>query len=180
MFPDRAQSLDDAPFDHLLTILLRQFRRPLVSQGVELTEADIAGVVREMIERQPLSEKAEAVRAALVNLIAESESVLGQWNLTFAQSLKTLMDAIPGWETTADFLEIANEKSNAELRIVIGSALLAALGDLRHADYLLQVIEHDPVDTDAVVARRVLSFVSGINDVDDWQIKIREWLEKSD
>lgn len=177
---DRAQSLDDAPFERLLTLLLRQFRRPLASENVTLSEADIANIVQAIINRSPLDDTARTVQAALVKLIGESEWVLGRWNLNFAQSLKTGMDAIPGWETTADFLEIANEKSNAEIRIAAGSALLAALGDLRFAPYLLQVIDHDPIEPDAIIARRVLSFQSGVDSREaDWLVQVKNWLEKN-
>ncbi|MFN8449948.1 MAG: hypothetical protein U0521_15520 [Anaerolineae bacterium] len=56
-------------------------------------------------------ERIDALRRALADLIAESEQVLAGWNLTFRQSLDTEIDAIPGWTSTAEFLEIANEKS---------------------------------------------------------------------
>jgi hypothetical protein len=126
-----------------------------------------------------LSEVARRVRDALVDLVAESERVLAVWNLTYEQSLDSEMNDLPGWETTAEFLELANEKTNAELRISTGSALLAALGDQRYARYLWVLAERSGADADLdeVIARRVLLFVSGISPDDPaWLDKLRKWV----
>ena len=92
---------------------------------------------------------------ALVALVAESEGVLAGWSLTFEQALDTEMGDVPGWESTAEFLEIANEKANAELRISTGSILVAALGDARYAARLRFLASRED-DLDGVIARRVL------------------------
>jgi hypothetical protein len=69
------------------------------------------------------------------------------------------MEDVPGWHTTAEFLEVANEKSNAELRIAVGGALLLALGDDTFADYLRFLVANPALDeVSAVMARRVLEF----------------------
>lgn len=179
MRPDRGHFGSSAPFAELLTILLRQFRRPLAAQGVELTDAEYVALGERIARRAAPDTHSQAVLAALVVAVAESESLLrDHWNLTFAQSLETGMDQIPGWETTAEFLDIANEKSNAELRISTGAALVTALGDLRYADHLVYLAGHSDVDeVDAAVAQRVLQFVSGVDDsAPDWLDQVKSWL----
>jgi len=175
--PDPLAAYQNAPLGDLLAILLRQFRRPLKGHGVDLTDAEAEALAHDLANHVSLSEKAQAIRAALVDLIAESETVLAGWHLTFQQSLDTEMKDIPGWESTAEFLEIANEKANAELRISTGASLLAALGDLRYADDLLFLVEHGEDDLDAVIARRVLLFASGIDGSDPhWLDQLRAWI----
>ena len=183
MLPNRISAYDQAPLEELLTILLRQFKRPLESQGVTITDAEATEIAEAIIKRKPLSEKAQTVRTALVELVRESENVLAGWKLTFQQSLKTDMSDIPGWETTAEFLERANEKANAELRISTGSALLAALGDLRYKHHLFYMVEQGEnerqPDLDQVIARRVLLFASGIEHEDPaWLDKMRVWVKE--
>ena len=156
--PDRENALEQAPFADLLVVLLKQFKRLLAAKGVNLSESDIEAVARQVSEHGAVDERMQMVREALVELVAESEAVLAQWKLTFQQALATNMDAMPGWETTAEFLDIANEKSNAEIRIAAGSALTAALGDLRYEPYLRHLAEGD-YDVDSIFARRVLAFL---------------------
>jgi len=109
----------------------------------------------------PMEERAAAIRAALVELVAESVAVLADWKLTFAQALDTPMDALPGWETTGEFLALAEAKSNAELRIALGAILLYALGDARHIEIMRVLAARaempDGVDIDTVLARRLLA-----------------------
>ena len=155
---ERENALQNAPFDELLTVLFKQFKRLLAAKGIVLSESDIEAIARQIAEHGAADERLLTVRAALVELVAESEGVLAQWNLTFQQSLATNMDALPGWETTAEFLDIANEKSNAEIRIAAGSALAAALDDLRYEPYLRHLAEGD-YDVDSIFARRVLEFL---------------------
>ena len=181
MLPNRISAYDQAPLQELLTILLRQFKRPLESQGVTIVDAEAMEIANAVVQREPLNEKTLAVRAALIQLVRESENVLAGWNLSFQQSLNTDMNDIPGWETTAEFLELANEKANAELRISTGSALLAAFGDLRYKHHLLYMAEQGEnerqPDLDQVIARRVLLFASGITEKDPgWLDKVRAWV----
>jgi hypothetical protein len=177
--PDPLLAYQNAPLGDLLAILLRQFRRPLKSQGVELSDAEAETLAHDLAARTPLIEKALAVREALVKLVAESETVLARWNLTFQQSLDTEMKDISGWESTAEFLDIANEKANAELRISTGASLLAALSDLSHTPDLLFLVERGEDDLDAVIAKRVLLFASGIKASDpQWLDQLRAWVHK--
>jgi hypothetical protein len=156
MRSDRSETLNNAPLEDLLTILLRQYKRLLDERGIQLTEAQINQIAQDIASQSAPDPKALAVRDALIQFVTESEAVLAGWNLTFEQSLKTTMTDMPGWESTSDFLEIANEKANAELRIASASALITALGDLRYRAYLRQAIEHDPEELESVVARRIL------------------------
>jgi hypothetical protein len=174
--PGRANLAQTAPLDELLSIVLRQFKRPLAALGVELTSPDVQAIVTAIADRQPLSEKALAVRGGLVTLVEESLAVLAGWNLTLATALETDMDAMPGWESTAEFLEVANTKSNAEIRIAGGVSLVAALGDLRFADEMLYLATHDDGEIETVVARRVLLFLSGVDpDAPDWAAQVQAW-----
>jgi hypothetical protein len=175
--PDPFLGYLNAPLDVLLAILLRQYRRPLASHDIHLTDAEADALAHDLAARAPLTGKALAIRAALVDLIAESMGVLARWNLTFAQSLDADMTDIPGWESTADFLDIANEKANAELRVSTGAALLTALGDPRHTPELLALVERGEHDLDAVIARRVLLLASGVAPDDPaWLDTLRAWV----
>lgn len=181
MLPDRASHVETWEFDKLVTILLRQFKRLLAERGVELTDAEMQQIGVDTASRNAPDEKIPAICAALAAVVAESEGVLKQWNLTFAQSLATDMNAMPGWTTTADFLEIANDKVNAEVRISAGSALMLALGDTRNVNLLIQAVEHDlkafnQLDVDAVIARRALLFASGVQgDAPDWLAQVKAY-----
>lgn len=162
MVKNRAENVKNWTMDMLLLILLRQFKRLLQERGVTLTETEMQTIAQAAAEHRLASEQITAVRTAIIEIVEESLSVLQGWDLTYAQSLATSMDAMPGWETTADFLELANEKGNAELRISTGSALLAGLGDPRYLAYLRACAKHgadDPEDVDAVIAQKVLDFV---------------------
>lgn len=157
--PSRQSAFATAPMPDLLDILLRQVKRPLANYGIDLTAEDITAIVQEIVNRQPPGEKAQQVRAGLARAVRESEAVLARWDFTFQQSLQTAMEDVPGWHTTAEFLEVANEKSNAELRIAVGSALLLALGDDTFEDYLRFLVANPALDeVSAVMARRVLAF----------------------
>lgn len=178
MRPDRAEILRNAPLNDLLAILLRQYPRLLAQQAIELIEGDIQTLARDIVEGRPPGDLATAVREALVTLVEDSLGVLAGWGLTFEQALKTDMGDMPGWETTAEFLDIANEKGNAELRIASGAVLVTALDDLRYAPHLLVSIAHDPDELEAVVARRLLSRASGVAvDAADWQAQVQDWLD---
>ncbi len=168
------ESLANARLDDLLKVLLRQFKRPLAARDIHLPDTDTEMLAQNISTRAPEMPLQAAMRAAIADAVAESEAVLARWHLTFEQALRTEMDAIPGWETTAEFLAIAEEKTNAELRIAVGAALLAALGDLRHANKLLSLYEHDPLDTDALIGKRLLSFALEIDaDAANWPQRAR-------
>lgn len=177
MLPDRSAPLYAAPLNDLLAMLLRQFRRLLAEKGVELDDPAMRAMAQAACERQYSADNVPTVKDMLAAIIAESEAVLTRWNLTFSQALVTQMDAIPGWESTSDFLEIANEKSNAELRIAAGATLLAGLNDYRYTPYLLAALDYAPDEVETIIARRVLLFASGINgDAADWRDQIGRWV----
>ncbi len=159
MRPDPLANYRTAPLEDLLTILLRQFRRPLATRQIHISDADAAALAKRIIARETLTDADQAIRAALADLVRESEAVLARWSLTFEQSLKTPIGEIPGWESTADFLDLAAEKTNAELRISTGSALLAALGDRGFAANLRTVIASAEPDLETVIAERVLAMI---------------------
>src|SRR3954447_20670634 len=100
--PDPLAAYQNAPLSDLLAILLRQFRRPLKGHGVELSDTEAEALAHDLAAHKPLSAKAQAIRAALGDLVTESETVLARWNLIFQQSLDTEMKDIPGWESTAE------------------------------------------------------------------------------
>lgn len=180
MFHDRPNPVETWPFDHLLTVLLKQFKRPLAAQGIMLTDAEAQAIGKAVSSHQPLPHTTQALRAALSAVIAESEGVLSQQGLTFSQSLRTGVDALPGWDSTADFLALAEAKTNAEIRIGAGSALLAALGDLCYANYLFDQIQTAPDEAEAAIARRVLSFLSGADSATPEGLeRARQWVEQN-
>jgi hypothetical protein len=172
MIPDRSGNVAGWPFDALVVILLRQFRRLLAEHDAALTDAEMQAIGDAAAARALDHPRIPAINEALRAIIDESAAVLARWNLTFAASLAATIDEMPGWESTADFLTIANEKTNAEIRISAGSALLLALGDRYGAGYLIQAVEHDlralgELDVDATIARRALHHASAVDPVDD-------------
>ncbi|NOG48943.1 MAG: hypothetical protein HND48_05395 [Chloroflexi bacterium] len=71
------------------------------------------------------------------------------------------MEEMLGGDTTADFLSLANEKVNAELRISAGSALRLLFGESAALRDVLTTAKHgadDPEDVDAVIAVRALAY----------------------
>jgi hypothetical protein len=150
---DRGQTFADAPLEELLSVLLRQLKRPLAVHRIQLTDADAERLAQDRAADKPLT--FPELPAALVAVVSESEAVLATMGLTFTQSLDTPMDALSGWESTSEFLELANEKSNAELRITLGSALALAFGEGKFVPYLQHLAGSDYGD-ESVIARRVL------------------------
>lgn len=175
MRPNRAAVLNQAPLDDLLALLLRQFRGLLQARGIDLSESERHALALRLSEQSTLSEADNAVCAALIDIVTESESVLAAWGLDFAQSIRTEMADMPNWESTAEFLEVANEKGNAEMRIASAAALVTALGDYRFVPHLITAYEQDPHELDGVIARRVLLRVSGLEETPDWVAQVRAW-----
>jgi hypothetical protein len=153
--PDRAQTFANAPLDELLSVLLRQLKRPLAAHGFSLTDADAERWTKARVAGE--KDTPPDLLPALAAVVAESESVVAGMGLTFVKSLDTPMDQVAGWETTAEFLELANEKSNAELRITLGAALALAFGEGRFRPYLQHLADGDYGD-ETIIARRVLDF----------------------
>ena len=97
-------------------------------------------------------------------MIAESETVLARWNLTFQQSLDTEMKRHPRLgNAPPSSSKSPTKKPTPNCASRRAQSLLAALGDLSHAPELLFLVERGEDDLDAVIARRVLLFASGID-----------------
>lgn len=172
---DRARTFENAPLDDLLGVLLRQLKRPLAAHAFDFTDAEAQQLAAERVAGQESPRRADLL-AALSAVVTESEAVLSGIGLTFQKSLDADMNDVGGWETTAEFLELANEKSNAELRITLGSALALAFdGDKHFANDLLFLATGDYGD-ETVIARRILSFASSVDSRDsDWLARIKVW-----
>lgn len=185
MTPDNpVDSLRTLPLEMISADLLKQFNKPTLlgkhnltysKQGIDEIAAQISAKVTPA--------DYDALCAALLALIAESEAELQtRFGMDFAHSLATQdLSAIGGWETTSEFLEIANHKSNAELRISAASTLLLLLGDIRPAPHLFTVLAADGGldDVDALLAKRALAHHTGIAlDSPDWEAQVRQALAR--
>ena len=161
----RAQNVWGWTIEELTLILLRQFKTLLAEKEAPLSDTQMKALA-ERAHQRTINEGDAIVTAALSRITAESTALLASWGLTFAQSLDTGMTDFMGWDTTADFLSLANEKINAELRICAGSALAVLLGDLMQVPTVMTTYSHgmtDPEDVDAIMARRVLAFAASID-----------------
>lgn len=180
--PTPDDKLGTAPFFDLMRVLLSQFKRLLADNDVKLTADDTIAVARAIAENNDHDKLAD-IRRIMKTLVDESLALIqDRWGLTFGESLQADMNTIQVWETTAEFLEIANEKSNAELRVSAGSTLLVAMGELSYSPNLLDVIDHDAgvMDVDAVFAKRALMQVSRVDgSAEDWLAQVKVWLEKN-
>lgn len=178
--PNPAQKLYAAPYADLVALLLKQFKRLLTQHDITLTSETIEAISQAAADDASLPEPAPAIRTALVALVTESLTLLQtRFGFDYATSLRTTdMDEIGGWQTTAEFLEIADQKSNAELRISSGSTLLLMLGDPRFVGPLLAVLENDggADDIDAVLAKRAFAHAAGISPrAADFVEQARQW-----
>jgi hypothetical protein len=181
---DRADQLLQVPLQHLIPDLLRQFSKPtlLGKYDINLSKADMENIAESVEKRETLPDSVAAINDALAAIVQESVDELQQrFGLTFTESLAKIdMSDISGWQTTAEFLEIANHKNNAELRISAGTSLMVFLGDVRLAAYLFTVIHNDNGldDVDAMIAKRALSHHTQVGlDAADWETKVRAALE---
>ena len=142
-----AEQLKNVPLTILVPDMLKQFNKLtlLGQRGINLSKVEMDAIAEALTESKTLPEKVPAINDALHDIIHESLALLDKrFGLSFEQSMKTTdISDVADWHTTADFLEIANEKSNAELRISAGCSLMAFLGDVRLAKYLLTVITVD-------------------------------------
>lgn len=184
MRPDRATNIESWDIDALTLILFRQFKRLLADKGVNLTDSEMQAIADSVAKRDVSAERVQSITVALDVLIGESIAVLSGYGLSFAQSLATDMTNLTHlWNTTADFLSVANEKGNAEIRISAGSALATLLGDYRHIDNLIIAIDHDihalgTLDVDAMICKRALLFIARIAQPDpNWLDKARAWVD---
>lgn len=179
-----AEQIKTVPLTILVPDLLKQFTKPtlLGQRGVLLSKSEIDAIGELLAEGQSLPDNVAEINLALRDIVQESITLLDEkFGLTFAQALQTSnISDVAEWETTADFLEIANEKSNAELRISAGCSLMAFLGDVSLAEHLLTVIEVDAGanDVDAMIAKRALSHYTGVDiDAEDWVEQVKAELE---
>lgn len=174
-----AEQLKNITLAILVPDMLKQFNKLtlLGQRGINLSKIEMDAIAEALTEGNALPEKVPAINDALHEIIQESITLLDErFGLTFEKSLKTMdISDVANWHTTADFLEIANEKSNAELRISAGCSLMAFLGDVRLAKHLLTVIRVDDGvnDVDAMIAKRALSHYAKLDmDAEDWLTKI--------
>ncbi len=173
-----AEQLKTVPLTILVPDLLKQFNKPtlLGQRGVQVSKHEIDAIGEVLVEEQSLPDIVVDINLALRDIVQESITLLHEkFGLTFEQALQTSdISEVADWETTADFLEIANEKSNAELRISAGCSLMAFLGDVSLAEHLLTVIKVDEGanDVDAMIAKRALSHYAEVD------IEAKDWLER--
>ena len=109
-----SDQLKKLPLATLIADLLKQINKPslLGERGIHLSKEEIDKIAEEAKAEMPL-------RDAIFDIVQESIAELkSRFGFGYEESLRTQdMNAIGGWETTADFLELANTKSNAELRV---------------------------------------------------------------
>ena len=181
MIPDRASNAENWELDKLVTMLLRQFKRLIADRGVELTDSQMRSLGEQVLNNTTDDDLVGRICDALTEIVQESAQKLSEWNLTFKQSLRTEMTDISGWESTAEFLDVANEKINAEIRISAGTSLLVFFGNYTYVDYLLHAIDYDfevhkKLDVDAIIAKHALIFASGVKrDKPTWLDDVRQW-----
>lgn len=177
-----AEKLLDAPIAELVGLLLKQFTRLLHERGLALGQAQLNQVNEAAAQHQPVPALHDALVQHLRALVEESLVYLHErFGLDFAAALQTDMSQVGGWETTAEFLDIANHKSNAELRISAGASLLAMLSDGTYASELFAVIDADAglMDVDAMIARRALCHLAQVDAAAlDWEAQVRQALSR--
>lgn len=180
-----SEQLKTIPLTLLIPDLLKQFNKPtlLGQRDVTLTKSDMDTIAQALEVGEPLPSLTQDIANALADIVQESINLLNEkFSLSFEKSLRTTdISDVADWETTADFLEVANYKSNAELRISAGTSIMVFLGDLRFASYLMTVIEVDANanDVDAMIAKRALSQTLSINiNADDWHNQVSNALTK--
>src|SRR6185369_1250735 len=98
---ENARTFENAPYDELFTVLLRQFKRPLKTQGIDLSDQDAADIAG-FIVHQEHNTQTSATLQGLIGVVTESEEVLSQWGLPFEKSLDVKMENLNTWETTAE------------------------------------------------------------------------------
>jgi len=173
------EGLSRAPLGEVIFILLQHFRAHLVGAGLTLG-TDEARELAAAVATGRRHDKAGPVLRTIAERVDGCLAALqSRWQLDFAASLRADMAAIGPWRSTAEFLELANDKAVAETDIVLGSALLAAGGRRDYASYLLDALEFDAgaFDIDGAISRRILLHISGVDGArTDWLAQARRWL----
>lgn len=151
------------PLVDIVAFLLKQLRRPLLAHGLPPSDGEERGWAQRLIDGDNTDTALLPLRVALTGVLQESEDQLAQWGMTFAQSLATPMVEMSGWESTAEFLELATLKSNAELRIASASLVLIWLDAPRCRPYVELIALHPHYDElNSIVAQRILSHFSAL------------------
>lgn len=151
-------TLNNAPIHEVLRMLLSHLRADLIDAGLALSGDAIPELAGALASGEPHASR-KALKRTLTLLVNDSlDALQAGWGLDFAAALGAEAGALGPWETTADYLELANNKAELETRIVTGSALLVTAGRGEYAKFLLEVIKHDAgaLDVDAIVANRIL------------------------
>lgn len=175
-----AEGLSRAPLSEIIFILLQHFRDPLADAGLSLGADDARELAVAIAAGQGHAKANSVMQAVAARVDGHVDALQMRWQVDFAASLRADMTAIGPWRSTAEFLELANDKAEAETDIALGSALLVAGGRREYALYLLDAHAHDAGagDIDAAIARRILLHVSGVDGSRaDWQAQLRRWLD---
>ncbi len=179
MSSDNLDRLAKAPLQEILHLLLRQLDGALTRRDPSLGARPSRDLIA-ALEAGQTPASVNALAAVLIRIVEDNLKILhDRLSADFAGSLAADIAQLTGWESTADFLAIADEKAQAEQEIAIASALLLACGRIEYASYLIEVIEDDAgaLDVDAVIARRMLLHVGAIDDADaDAPSQARAWL----
>lgn len=172
LIPSRAQTFATAPMQDILYVVLRQLRRPLASKGVDISDAEAQSLAAARIAGEALA-RPELI-TALLAVIEESEAVLAALGLTYVKSLDTDMATLGGWETTADFIDLAERKSNAELRITLAAGMALAYGqEQRYLPYLMHTAKGDYGD-ESSIAFRCICFAAGVESTQSDALQMSE------
>ena len=179
MSSEALEKLAQVPLQEILHLLFRQLDGALTGRAQSLG----AKPSRDLIAALAAGETPGSVNAltvVLIRIVEDNLKILrDRLSVDFASSLAADITQAADWESTADFLSIANEKAGAEQEILIASALLVACGKSEYASYLIDAIEADAgaLDVDAVIARRMLRHVGAIDSVNtDAPAQARAWL----
>ncbi|GAB1420825.1 hypothetical protein MASR2M15_09490 [Anaerolineales bacterium] len=173
--PSPATALLSASSEELIHLLLKQFQRLVAEKGTSLSAAEMKQIASDAALYQE-NTRIPTLILALQSLVQDSHQLIAnRWKMDFASILTADVASLETWSSTADFLEIANEKSNAELRISAGSCLLAFLGDLAVTPDLMVILHADQGanDVDGIMARRALCHLFKIDpQAEDWLAQI--------
>ena len=173
------ERLTEAPLADILNLLLRQFSEELAEAGLRLGDATINQMSSDLASRRA-SGAASSLVDVLIPLVDDNLNQLNsRWSLRFPEFLAADCSQIDNWQSTAELLELANNKIEIEQRIVTGSALLVICGRHDYAEYLLDVLEYDMglMDLDAVIAKRALLHITGVDGARrDWLTRVKHWL----
>lgn len=153
-----AAQLSTAPLAELISLLFQQFKKPFVEHDIDTSPEALHRLTDAAAVHQSPPD-GDTIRNLLHTIIQESEATLrNDFGFTFAESLQKTMNDVTGWTSTAEFIDRANTKSTAELRISTAALLLAFLGDATFVPHIRTVLADDAgaEDVDGVLAMRAL------------------------